>query len=116
MALNLWQAKHDKRGLNSKPPMSFIDRYARLGNYYENEASTLRVTPELQHKTPDRIKKKMHIPIVGSTGTPAHARTSTITINPTESVPLYTETSLNAAQAHTANSSVTRYSRWQASM
>ena len=49
----------------------------------------------------------MHIPIVGSTGTPAHARTSTITINPTESVPLYTETSLSATEAHTANSSVT---------
>ena len=58
----------------------------------------------------------LHIPIVGSTGTPAHATTSTTTLNPTESVHLYTETSLSAAQAHTANSSVTRYSRWQASM
>ena len=36
-----------------------------------------------------------------------HATTSTVTINPTQSVPSYTETSLIATQARAANSSVT---------
>lgn len=35
------------------------------------------------------------------------ATTSTATINPTQSVPSYTETSLSARQAHAANASVT---------
>ena len=99
-ALNLWQAKHDKRGLSSKPSISFSDRYARLGNHYENEASTSRVTQNPK-------QNMLHTPIVRSTGAPAHAKTFAITINPTESVPLYTETSLSATEAHTANSSVT---------
>ena len=36
-----------------------------------------------------------------------HATTSTATINLTQSVPSYTETSLSARQAHAANASVT---------